>query len=206
MTGKLTDWLTDQRGDVHTNGLTPAEDWLLLTSREANWRFIWHTDMRFSPWLKKTMTAQAGWLVCCVCARLRLLPWAKQSSLPFQLSAEWKGSRNSQAYWVLTDKQKPALVDGARTDQVTTGLQMTTIYTPPSTTHHFSTHYVFSHPVHVILYTRGPQTFVCEGQIIFLSLMWGRVGTENYLGRSNYQYYCGDFIMILNVFISTVKR
>ena len=48
-----------------------------------------------------------------------------------------------------------------------------------------------------------PKRFFCEGQIIFpfLNVGPGRSVTEHDMGRGDYQYYCGDFIMILNVFI-----
>ena len=44
-------------------------------------------------------------------------------------------------------------------------------------------------------FLRGPDHFP------FFNVGPGRSVTENYMGRSDYQYYCGDFIMILNVFI-----
>ena len=54
-----------------------------------------------------------------------------------------------------------------------------------------------------ILRAGVPKLFFYEGQIIFpfFNVGPGRSVTENYMGWSDYQYYCGDFIMILNVFI-----
>ena len=55
----------------------------------------------------------------------------------------------------------------------------------------------------MIIYVRGPQTFFCEGHIIFPFSNGGpgRSVTKNYIGQSDDQCYCGDSIMILNVFI-----